>query len=80
MGDGAASGVEQGAAYTGAAMTDALAPAGLAALPGARRQTDQRGDLFAGQPAQFGQLGDQGGGHHRADAEDRLQQPVQFGQ
>ena len=48
MGDGAASGVKQGAAHTGAAMTDALAPAGLAALPGARRQTDQRGDMFAG--------------------------------
>lgn len=50
---------EQGGAYSGAAAADEAAPAPLARLAGVGCQANQRGDLAAIEPAQFGQFGEQ---------------------
>jgi hypothetical protein len=52
--DGGAGSVEQHAAYRRSSVAGGGTADPLAALPGARRETGQRGDLFAGQPAEFG--------------------------
>ena len=79
MAHGGTSGIEEDAAHARPAVTGGLAVAGLAAALGVRRQADQGGDLLGREQAELGQIGDQRDRRHRADAEDGLQQPGQFG-
>mgnify|MGYP006200534301 CR=1 FL=1 len=77
--DGRSGSVEQDAADVGAAVRGSGAAAGLAAVAGVRRQTDEGGDLLAGDQAELGQLSDQGTGGDRSDAAQGLQQAVSRG-
>lgn len=66
------------AAYLEATALHASSPFGFTRVIGHRSHTEQGCDLTAVEPADFGQLGDQGDAGHRANATGRAQQPVQL--
>ena len=74
---GAAGGRQRGhgerAAHLGAAAPAAATPVPGAAVVFERGHPDQGGDLLAGAGAQFGHVGQQGGGGRGADARDALE-------
>jgi len=80
MREGGASAVEEKAPHLGSTMADALAAFDLAAALGMGRQSDEGGDLLAGEVSEFGQVGEQGDDGRRPNAADALQELSAAGQ
>ena len=72
--DSGSGGVEEHLSHARAAMADAGLGFRLAAFAVLRSEADERGDLFARETAEFGKVGEEGGGGYRSDAFEALQQ------